>query len=50
MSGLDDWQRPCEGTLEDEYNIYLQCADDGHGGDIPRHGQPLLTFDEWLNA
>jgi len=27
------------GTLEDEYQIYLECA-----------SQPHLTFDEWLNG
>lgn len=35
-------------TLEDEYQIYLDCCDDGAGGDITRNHEPLLTFDEWL--
>lgn len=37
------------GTLVDEYNTYLACADDGNGMDITT-GKPLLTFDEWLNS
>jgi hypothetical protein len=36
------------GTLEDRYNIYVSCTNDGKGNDI-RTGEPLLTFDEWLN-
>lgn len=39
-----------QGTLEDRYQIYLACADDGKGGDITRGGKPLLTFEEWLEA
>ena len=37
------------GTLEDEYRIYLNCADDGKGLDCAT-GEPLKTFDEWLNS
>ena len=37
-----------EGSLRDRYEIYLACADDGNGIDITT-GEPLLTFDEWLN-
>ena len=33
-----------------EYQIYLDCADDGKGGDITRGGAPLKTYDEWLNS
>ncbi len=36
-------------TLEDRYEVYLICADNGNGGDLTRNGQPLLLFDEWLN-
>ena len=36
------------GTNEDEYQIFLDCADDGNGGDITNGGLPLPTFDEWL--
>ena len=44
------WQTKARGTNEQEYEIYLACADDGKGGDITRDGAPLLTFDEWLNS
>lgn len=37
------------GSNADEYEIYLSCANDGHGGDITRDGAPLLSLDEWLN-
>lgn len=37
-----------EPTLEERYNAYRVFADDGKGGDITRNGEPLLTFDEWL--
>lgn len=37
-------------SLENEYQIYLACADDGKGGDITRGGAPLKSFDEWLNS
>ena len=36
------------GDKEDEYNIYLSCADDGTGHEIMT-GEPLKTYDEWLN-
>lgn len=32
------------------YEIYVDCANDGKGGDITRDGAPLLTFDEWKAA
>ena len=38
------------GTNDQEYQIYLDCADDGKGGDITRNGAPLKTYDEWLNS
>ena len=41
------WQTKARGTLRDEYQIYLSCADNGKGIDICT-GKPLLTFDEWL--
>ena len=37
------------GTLIDEYNIYVSCCDNGKGISIIT-GEPLLTFDEWLNS
>ncbi|MGB0555695.1 MAG: hypothetical protein ACPGJW_00445 [Paracoccaceae bacterium] len=38
------------GTNDAEYQIYLDCANDGKGGDITRNGAPLKTYDEWLNS
>ena len=37
-------------TLRERYDLYLEHADDGNGGDITNNGQPLKTFDEWLNS
>ena len=36
-------------TIEDRYDIYVACSDDGNGMDIET-GLPLKTFDEWLNS
>ncbi|HSG61886.1 MAG TPA: hypothetical protein VLA24_10710 [Pseudomonadales bacterium] len=44
-----DWQTQQRGTMADEYEIYLSCADDGNGIDITT-GKPLKTFDEWCGA
>lgn len=44
-----DWQTQARGTNSQEYQIYLACADDGEGMDFTT-GQPLKTFDEWLNS
>jgi hypothetical protein len=38
------------GKIHDEYDIYLKCANNGHGGDITRNGKPLLSFDEWAKG
>lgn len=43
-------QQPSRRPREDDYNIYLECADDGKGGDVTRNGAPLLTYEEWMNA
>ena len=43
------WQTKVRGKNEDEYEIYLTFADDGNGGDITNNGEPLATFEEWLN-
>jgi len=43
-------QTKYRGTNDQEYQIYLHCADDGSGGDITRNGAPLKTYDEWLNS
>ena len=42
------WQTQARGTNDDEYQIYLYFADDGTGLDITT-GEPLKTYDEWLN-
>lgn len=38
------------GDNSSEYQIYLDCANDGKGGDITRGGAPLKSFDEWLSS
>ena len=43
-----NWQTPQRGENCDEFQIFLACADDGKGGDITNHGEPLPTFDEWM--
>ena len=43
-----NWQTRARGSNDQEYQIYLACADDGKGGDITRGGAPLKTYDEWL--
>jgi len=43
------WQTQARGTNDAEYQIYLDCADDGNGIDITT-GKPLKTYDEWLNS
>lgn len=37
------------GSDQEEYDIYLVCADDGDGNDVIT-GQPLKTFKEWLDS
>ena len=44
------WQTKARGTNDSEYQLYLELADDGQGGDITREGAPLKTYDEWLNS
>lgn len=43
------WQTQARGTNDQEYQTYLDLADDGEGGDITT-GRPLKTYDEWLNS
>ncbi len=45
-----DWQTRARGGNWDEYQIYLEHANDGNGGDITRNGAPLKTYDEWLES
>lgn len=44
-----DWQTRARGSNDNEYQIYLSCADDGNGREFMT-GKPLKTFDEWLNS
>ena len=44
----DTWQTKVRGTNVAEFQIFLNFADDGNGGDITRNGKPLPTFDEWM--
>ncbi len=44
-----DWQTQARGSNDNEYQIYLACADDGNGREFMT-GKPLKTFDEWLNS
>ena len=44
-----DWQTQARGTNNQEYQIYLACADDGNGIDVTTN-KPLKTFDEWLGT
>ena len=46
----DNWQTAQRGSNDNEYQIYLSCADDGKGGDITRNGAPLKTYQEWLES
>ena len=43
------FQTQVRGSNSAEYEIYLSCADDGKGIDTTT-GQPLKTYDEWLNS
>ena len=43
------WETRARGTNDSEYQIYLSFADDGKGIDITT-GNPLKTYDEWLNS
>ena len=45
----EDYQTRTRGTNDQEYQIYLSCADNGKGIDITT-GQPLKDYDEWLNS
>ena len=49
LEKTDFWQTQYRGSNEQEYQIYLACADDGHGNDITT-GQPLKSYEQWLNS
>lgn len=42
-------QTQLRGSNDQEYQIYLACADDGTGYEIMT-GNPLKTYDEWLES
>lgn len=45
-----NWQTQQRGSNDQEFQIYLACADNGKGGDVTRNGAPLLNYAEWLAA
>jgi len=50
LETLDTWQTKARGSNDAEYQIYLHCADNGKGGDITNNGEPLKSYEEWLNS
>jgi len=48
LSNSELWELSNRGSLNDAYEVYLHCASDGKGNDV-NTGQPLLSFDEWMN-
>ncbi len=48
-SVVSDWQTQLRGSNDQEYQIYLACADDGKGIDFTT-GDPLKTYDQWIAA
>ena len=45
----DFFQTQTRGTNDQEYQIYLSCANDGKGIDFIT-GKPLKTYEEWLGS
>jgi len=43
-------QTKVRGTNDQEYQLYLDLANDGNGGDITNNGAPMKSYDEWLNS
>lgn len=41
-------QTQYRGSNDQEYQLYLELADDGNGGDFTRGGEPLKSYDEWM--
>lgn len=50
MEIIKFYQTKLRGDNLAEYQIYLDCADDGKGGDITNNGKPLKSFNEWINS
>ena len=49
MTNSELYELSNRGSLDDAYNIYLFCANDGQGN-AQNTGKPLKTFDEWLDS
>ena len=49
MSNSELWELSNRGSLNDAYDVYLFCANDGQGND-QNTGKPLKTFNEWLDS
>ena len=43
------WKTQARGTNDQEYQIYLSCANDGKGIDFTT-GNKLKTYDEWVSS
>ena len=50
LKSNENWQTRSRGTNDAEYQLYLDFADNGQGGDVTRNGEPLKTYDEWLGV
>ena len=50
MEQNEFWQTKARGTNSEEYQLYLELADDGNGGDITNDGAPLKSYDEWMGS
>ena len=44
-----NWVPILLGSEDQEYQIYLDVADDGNGMDLTT-GKPLKTYEEWLDS
>ena len=49
QTAKDDWQTQGRGTNDQEYQIYLDCANDGQGNEFMT-GNPLKSYDEWASS
>jgi len=45
----DGFQTRTRGSNSQEYELYLDLADDGKGNDFTT-GKPLKTYEEWLES
>lgn len=47
----DFWQTHARGSNDQEYQLYLDLADDGNGMDILTDStKELKTYEEWMNS